>query len=64
MDSPLLDRAIRLKTNTRRGGIIDGFYVKNLTVGQVKEAVLHITMNYAVYGAQKGIIFQLLKIFF
>lgn len=54
MDSPLLDRAIRLKTNTRRGGTVDGFYVKNLTVGQVKEAVLHITMNYAIYGDQKG----------
>ena len=54
MDSPLLDRAIRLKTNTRRGGVVDGFYVKNLTVGQVKEAVLHITMNYAIYGDQKG----------
>ncbi|WP_051190509.1 glycoside hydrolase family 28 protein [Kaistella palustris] len=54
MDSPELDRAIRLKTNTRRGGTVDGFYVKNLTVGQVTEAVLHITMNYAIYGDQKG----------
>lgn len=54
MDSPELDRAIRLKTNTRRGGIIDGFFVKNLTVGEVKEAVLHINMNYAIYGDQKG----------
>jgi polygalacturonase len=54
MDSPELDRAIRLKTNTRRGGIVDGFFVKNLTVGEVKEAVLHINMNYAIYGDQKG----------
>ena len=54
MDSPELDRAIRLKTNTRRGGVVDGFFVKNLTVGQVKEAVLHITMNYAIYQDQKG----------
>ena len=54
MDSPELDRAIRLKTNTRRGGTVDGFFVKNLTVGQVKEAVLHITMNYAIYQDQKG----------
>lgn len=54
MDSPELDRAIRLKTNTRRGGTVDGFYVKNLTVGQVKEAVLHITMNYGIYANQTG----------
>ncbi|ROI09032.1 glycoside hydrolase family 28 protein [Chryseobacterium sp. H3056] len=54
MDSPELDRAIRLKTNTRRGGTVDGLYVKNITVGQVKEAVLHITMNYGVYENQTG----------
>lgn len=54
MDSPELDRAIRLKTNTRRGGAVDGFFVKNLTVGQVKEAVLHITMNYGIYANQTG----------
>ncbi|SFI52169.1 glycoside hydrolase family 28 protein [Halpernia frigidisoli] len=54
MDSPELERAIRLKTNTRRGGVVDGVYVRNITVGKVKEAVLHITMNYAIYGDQKG----------
>ncbi len=54
MDSPNLDRAIRLKTNTRRGGFVDGVYVKNIKVGQVKEAVLHITMNYSIYGNQTG----------
>lgn len=54
MDSPELDRAIRLKTNTRRGGSVDGFYVKNVTVGEVKEAVLHITMNYGIYANQTG----------
>lgn len=54
MDSPELDRAIRLKTNTRRGGTVDGFYVKKITVGEVKEAVLHIVMNYGIYGNQSG----------
>lgn len=54
MDSPNLDRAIRLKTNTKRGGFVDGLYVKNITVGQVKEALLHITMKYSVYGNQTG----------
>lgn len=54
MDSPNLDRVIRLKTNTKRGGYVDGVYVKNITVGQVKEALLHITMKYSVYGNQDG----------
>ena len=54
MDSPNLDRVIRLKTNTKRGGYVDGVYVKNITVGQVKEALLHITMKYSVYRNQDG----------
>tara|TARA_R110002050_G_scaffold221651_8_gene357533 strand:+ start:1463 stop:2941 length:1479 start_codon:yes stop_codon:yes gene_type:complete len=54
MDSPNLDRAIRLKTNSRRGGIIDGVYVRNLEVGQVKEAVLKLNMFYATYTNQTG----------
>ncbi len=53
MDSPQLDRAIRLKTNTKRGGTVDGLYVRNITVGKVKQAVLHITMNYSVYAGQR-----------
>lgn len=53
MDSPELDRAIRLKTNTKRGGTVDGLYVRNIKVGKVKQAVLHITMNYSVYAGQR-----------
>ncbi|GAA4761016.1 MULTISPECIES: glycoside hydrolase family 28 protein [Flavobacterium] len=54
MDSPNLDRAIRIKTNTKRGGTVDGLYVRNLKVGKVKESVLRINMNYSVYGNQTG----------
>ena len=54
MNSPNLDRAIRLKTNSRRGGIIDGVYVRDLEVGQVKEAVLKLNMFYATYSNQTG----------
>jgi polygalacturonase len=46
MDSPNQDRAIRLKTNAVRGGFIENVYVRNLTVGQVKEAVLLIDFFY------------------
>jgi len=54
MDSPNLARAIRIKTNSKRGGIVDGVYVRNIEVGQVKEAVLRINMFYSVYGNQTG----------
>ncbi len=54
MDSPNLERAIRIKTNTRRGGTVEGVYVKNLEVGQVKEAVLKINMHYGIYDNQTG----------
>ncbi|MGY5355877.1 glycoside hydrolase family 28 protein [Wenyingzhuangia sp. IMCC45467] len=54
MNSANLDRAIRIKTNTKRGGVVDGVYVRDLEVGQVKEAVLKLNMHYAVYGSQKG----------
>lgn len=54
MDSPNLDRAIRIKTNTIRGGFVDGVYVKDLQVGQVKEAVLKINTHYAIYDNQEG----------
>ncbi len=54
MDSPNLDRAIRIKTNTLRGGFVDGVYVKNVQIGQVKEAVLKINTYYGIYGVQEG----------
>jgi len=46
MDSPELDRAIRIKTNSVRGGVIENLFVRNLTVGQVKEAVIKINFFY------------------
>jgi polygalacturonase len=46
MNSPNLERVIRIKTNNQRGGISDGIYVRNLTVGQVREAVVKINCSY------------------
>ena len=46
MDSPELDRAIRIKTNARRGGVIEHIYVRNVTVGECKESVLKINLIY------------------
>jgi hypothetical protein len=47
MDDPNLDRVLRLKTNSVRGGFIENVYMRNVTVGQVKESILHI---YYFYG--------------
>jgi polygalacturonase len=46
MSSPNLDRAIRLKSNTRRGGYLENMFVRNIEVGEVREAVLHIDLRY------------------
>ncbi len=54
MDSPNLDIAIRLKTNSKRGGLIENFYVRNIEIGQVKEAILKADMFYNVHGNQNG----------
>jgi polygalacturonase len=46
MDSPNLDRAIRLKSNSMRGGYLENLFVRNIRVGQVKEAVVRINLQY------------------
>jgi len=46
MDSPQLDRALRLKNNSQRGGLIERVYMRDVTVGQVKEAIVSIDFNY------------------
>src|SRR5262249_18433889 len=46
MDSPRLDRALRLKNNAMRGGTLEHIYMRNVTVGQVAESVLSIDFNY------------------
>jgi polygalacturonase len=46
MDSPNLDRALRIKTNSVRGGFVEDVYARNITIGQVREAVLKINFYY------------------
>jgi polygalacturonase len=52
MDSPQLDRTLRIKTNAVRGGIVEDVYMRDVTVGQVAEAV--VTINYFYEEADKG----------
>ena len=46
MDSPSLDRVLRIKTNSCRGGIIENINMRNITVGQCGEAVLKVNTDY------------------
>jgi polygalacturonase len=46
MDSPRLDRALRIKTNSVRGGTIERVYMRDVTVGQVADAVVTIDFLY------------------
>jgi polygalacturonase len=46
MDSPNLDRVLRIKTNSIRGGIVENIFMRNIKVGEVAEAVLKIDFYY------------------
>ncbi len=46
MDSPSLDRVLRLKSNAVRGGVIQNVFVRDVKVGQVSDAVLQIDFLY------------------
>ncbi len=57
MDSPNLDRVIRIKTSTARGGVIEDIHVRNVEVGQCREAVLRINLKYEMNEiAKRGFI--------
>lgn len=46
MDSPQLDRAIRIKTNSIRGGVVENIFVRNVRIGEVAESVLKVNFLY------------------
>lgn len=46
MDSPNLERAVRFKTNSIRGGFFENIYVRDIDVPQVREAVLLVDFHY------------------
>ena len=46
MDSPQLDRALRLKNNAMRGGVLEHIYMRDVQVGQLADAVLQVDFLY------------------
>ena len=46
MDSPNLERALRLKTNSGRGGFHENVFFRNIKVGRVSDSILTIDLVY------------------
>ena len=46
MNSPRLDRVLRLKNNAARGGVLEHIYMRDVSVGEVAESVLAIDFQY------------------
>ena len=50
MNSPNLERILRLKTSSSRGGIIQNIFMKDIKVGTYRESVVHCNMFYEQPG--------------
>jgi polygalacturonase len=46
LDSPNLNQALRFKTNAMRGGTIENVFIRNLTIGEIADAVLQVDFFY------------------
>src|SRR5262249_14809566 len=46
MSSPELDRALRIKTNAMRGGIVEDVFLRDVEVAEVRRAAIEIDMQY------------------
>ncbi|MBR1485482.1 MAG: glycoside hydrolase family 88 protein [Prevotella sp.] len=46
LDSPDLERVLRIKTNSCRGGVIENINMRDMAVGQCAESVVKINLNY------------------
>jgi len=46
MDSPNLDRMLRIKTNSVRGGTIENICLRNITVGEIRDALFRVNFLY------------------
>lgn len=63
MSSPNLVRALRLKSNRYRGGVVENIYFRDIRVGEVRSTAIHINQNYQeksdiIYGPEKPTVFR------
>jgi polygalacturonase len=52
MDSPNLDRALRFKSNGKRGGVIENIFMRHVQVGRVAHSV--VTVDFLYDGGNNG----------
>ena len=50
MDSPNLDRVLRIKTSSQRGGTVEDIFMRNVKVGTYREAAVKCNMFYEEEG--------------
>lgn len=50
MDSPNLDRVLRIKTSSKRGGTVENIYMRDVVVGTYREAAVRFNMFYEEEG--------------
>jgi polygalacturonase len=63
MSSPNLVRAIRLKSNRYRAGVVENVFVRDIRVGEVRSTAILINQNYSeksevIYGPEKYTVFR------
>ena len=63
MSSPNLARAIRLKSNRYRGGVVENIFFRDIRVGEVSRTAIHINQNYSeksdvIFGPEKLTVFR------
>jgi polygalacturonase len=46
MDSPNLENALRIKTNSSRGGVVENIFMRDVEIGEVKYAIVRVNFNY------------------
>lgn len=62
MDSPEVDRALRNKTNSLRKGVIENIFLRNIIVGQVKAAAIHMDMFYGKEQRECALVIQNIQV--
>ena len=58
MSSPDLERGIRVKTNSVRGGLIENIYIRDIDIGEVKDAIV---INFYYEEGDAGVHLPLVK---
>lgn len=54
MDSPNLERMLRIKSNSLRGGFVENIFVRDIEVGMVSDAIFLIELLYEMKEGENG----------